>query len=294
VAAAKLMVAELVAEPIGALHVALGDRGEDGSTCVALVSTALVSGWLAALARAGLDARLIVPETALLAAPGDELVRYDRDGIAFCRGPAEAFALESRLADLVLGSRPVQRLSDRDWADGVSGALSRPLVNIRQGMFARQHVRVEEAFVRRAALLFLAILFVTVATDLVAAYRDSAAAGRMEEEARTIAVASLPRGRGIVDPPTQLKGRLSELGGGQGSFAAEASVLVAAVRDTPGASLASLAYRAGGLSTAIRADSAATLAQLRGRLEAEGYSVAGPAPRPDAAGQTVQWLVRPQ
>ena len=143
-------------------------------------------------------------------------------------------------------------------------------------------------------MLVFAILVVTVATVFVAAFRDSAAAGRMEEEARSIAAAALPRGRSVIDPPAQLKARLAELGGGAGGFTAETSMLFAALRDTPRASLASLGYRDGALSVTIGADAPATLAALRTRIQAAGYAIAGPPPKPRETGIEVQWLVRPQ
>ncbi|WP_165356540.1 type II secretion system protein GspL [Sphingosinicella sp. BN140058] len=293
-AAARLMVADLSAEPIGGMHLALGATTQNGSTCVALVSPSAMDAWLAVLTQEGLDPGLIVPETALLMPASESLVRLDRSGMALCRGPAEAFALETPLADLVLGDRPVLPLSDQAWTAGIAAALATPLVNLRQGSFGRQRLSVQASLVRRAAWLLFAILVVTIAAQLVAAYRDSAAAGRMEEEARTIAAQALPRGRGIVDPAAQLKERLSELGGGPGAFSAESAVVFAAVRDTPMASLTGLSYQAGVLSIGVKADSPATLAALRTRIEATGYAVAGPPPSAAEGESRSQWLVKPQ
>ncbi|WP_158266379.1 type II secretion system protein GspL [Allosphingosinicella deserti] len=293
-AAARLMVAELSAEPIAAMHVALGARSETGATCVALVSAATMAHWLSLLAQNGVSARSIVPETALLPAPADGLVRFDAGATALCRGPDEAFALEAPIAALVLGNRPVRALTQAEWEGGIASALSAPLVDLRQGPFARRRMHVERGFVQRAALLVFAILAVTIAAQLVAAYRDSAASGRMEAEARSIASAALPRGRSVVDPPAQLKARLAELGGGAGGFSAEASMLFAALRETPQASLAGLGYRDGALSVTIGADAPATLATLRTRIQAAGYAIAGPPPKRNETGIEVQWLVRPQ
>jgi general secretion pathway protein L len=78
--AARLTVAELSAQPVTELHVAVGRDSGDGRRCVGLVPVETMRGWLDGLEGAGFDAERIIPETLLVPAPAEGLSTWDRRG----------------------------------------------------------------------------------------------------------------------------------------------------------------------------------------------------------------------
>src|SRR4051812_15916049 len=127
-AAARLMLADASAEPLGEMHVAAG-RVENGLTAVALAPVALMEAWLAD----GVDPDLIIPEPLLLLPPAEGLRRRGLDH----RGIALAFSAEPELAGLVAADAPVETVGDVEFEAGLPAALADPVVNLRQGAFAK-------------------------------------------------------------------------------------------------------------------------------------------------------------
>ena len=109
------------------MHVAAG-RPENGLTPVALVPIARMALWVEG------DPDLIVPETLLLLPPAEGLVRRGLDH----RGLAAAFSVEPELAALLVGDAPVETIDEEAFEAGLAAALADPVLNLRQGPFARR------------------------------------------------------------------------------------------------------------------------------------------------------------
>lgn len=243
-AAARLMLADASAEPLAELHVVAGRR-ENGLTPVALAPIARMNAWVEG------DPDLIVPETLLLAPPAQGLVRRGLDH----RGPGAAFSLEPELAAL-LGEAPVAEIGEEAFEAGLAEALADPVLNLRQGPFARRRQwKVEGGRLRRLALLVAALALVSLVVQIATIMRYSFAADRLEAEA-----AALGPGAGANRP----------------AFGALAPLLFEAVRSTPNLELTRLEYRPdGSLGATVAVDNAATLAAFRARAEASGLAVEG-------------------
>jgi general secretion pathway protein L len=264
-AAARLMLADASAEPLGAMHVAAG-RAENGLTAVALAPAELMRAWLAD----GLDPDLIVPGPLLLPPPAEGLVRRGLDH----RGLARAFSAEPELAELVAPGVPVAELDEAAFEAGLPAALADPVVDLRQGAFARRRQwRVDAGSARRAALLVAALLLVSLILQLATIMRYSFDADRMEQEAAALG----PR-RGASRPDFDLL----------------APILFEAVRSTPNLQLSRLEYRPdGSLGATVQVDSPATLAAFRARAEASGAVVEGGTLQSLAGQQSAEIVLRP-
>jgi general secretion pathway protein L len=243
-AAARLMLADASAEPLADMHVAAG-RTENGLTAVALAPVSRMRDWVAD------DPDLIVPESLLLLPPAEGLARRGLDH----RGIAQAFSVEPELAALLAGDAPVANVDEAEFEAGLGAALAEPVVNLRQGAFAKKRQwRIEGDRVRRVGLLVAALLAVSLIVQLAAIMRYTRDADRMEQEAAAL-------GPGARARP---------------GFGALAPLLFEAVRSTPNLELTRLDYRAdGSLAATVAVDSAATLAAFRARAEASGVRIEG-------------------
>lgn len=274
-AAARLMAAEVSAQPLGDMHVAVGPENEDAAErAVALVPALTMAGWIGALQSRGVDPDLLLPEPLLLPRPDEGFVRYDRAEKPLIRGVADAFSVEPDLADLVVAGAPVRTIADPDYEAGLADAIAAPAVNLRQGPFAkRRRWQIDWVVVRRLAMLGLAILLASLAIEVVSILRYTYAADALETETRQIVAQVLPGSESVADPRARMTQRLTDLRGGGAGYGAIVSALYAAVNATPNVEISSLSYdRDGSLTAAIQSDSVATLSAVQQRIDASGFA----------------------
>lgn len=278
-AAARLAAAEVSLQPIADMHIAVGAPGEGAMRPVAIVPALAMSGWLSKLQAAALDPDLVIPEPLLLSVPDEGFARYSRGTTPIYRGPADAFSAEPELAQLVLADAPVTEVPHELFEGGLGAAIAEPVINLRQGVFAkRRRWAIEWPLVRRLAALAAALLLVTLAIQVVQIFRYTFEADRLEAELTQVASAALP-GISAANAPARLGERLAALGGGGGDYGALASALFNAVRAVPGAAVTALNYdEDGALRATVQGDTLAGIAAVQQQLEASGLSViAGPA-----------------
>lgn len=297
-AAARLMLAEASAQPIAEMHVAAArEAAEDGLRWAALVPLEDMSRWMAALAAEGVEPAHVVPDVLLIAPPAEGFARYDRDdGMALYRSDGAAFALEPELAALVVGERPVAVLDAEQFEAGLAASLSPPVLDLRQGPFARRRQwRAEPARLRRLALWGAALLVATLAVQAAAIVRYTFAADALEAETRQIAASALPRAAGLTDPESDLGRRLAELRGGGAGYGATAAALFAAVRATPNVELSALSFGGdGSLRVSVAGDGPASVQALAARIGESGFAVDSSPPRSGGGRQIVDLTVRPR
>jgi len=275
-AAARIVVAD--ASAATELHVAVGPEAE-GERAVAVVDPAAMTGWLAGLARVGIDPVAVVPAPLLVPAPDQGFVRAElggpTGGWGVVRGKGAGFADEARLTELVTGGdAPVTLSADAVEAALVAGAGAPPL-DLRQGPFARRRRRgIDWRAVRRAAVLVGTILLVTLAIDLVRIAKYGFAADALEARADQVAASGLRRGDSVVDADRQLAERLGQVRGPGLGFAGTVAAAFAGVRRVPGAEVTALDFQPSGdlrLSVATGREVEAT--DLKRAIEAQGFRV---------------------
>jgi general secretion pathway protein L len=297
VAAARLIAAEVSAQPLGDLHVAVGQEVEERAVrAVALVPALTMAGWLGRMQAHGLDPDLVIPEPLLLPEPEEGFVRYDRGDKPLLRGRSDAFSIEPELADLVVGGVPVVLLDHDTYEAGMAAAVAQPAVNLRQGEFAkRRQWRIDWPVVRRLVAIGLGILLVTLAIQLVLIMRYTYSADALELEARQVAGRFAPGAEGASDPAARLRQRLVELGGGGAGYGALASALFGAVSGVPNVELAALSYdRDGSLRATVQGDSPATLTAMQDRIRAGGLTAELAQMRAAGGRQAAELTVRAQ
>jgi general secretion pathway protein L len=294
-AAARLMAAEVSAQPLDDMHIAVGpEAGDRAERAVALVPALVMAGWLASLARRGVDPDLILAEPLLLPAPEEGFVRYDRSGRPLFRGAFEAFSIEPELAEVIVDGAPVTVIGHEDYEAGLAAAIAAPAVNLRQGAFAkRRRWTIDWPSVRRLALLLAGILLATLAIQLALILRYTYAADRLETEARQVAGTAVAGAATAADPRARLIQRLADLRGAGAGYASITSALFAAINGVPNVELASLSYdRDGSLRATVQADSPATLTLLQERIAAGGFTAEVGPPRMGGGRQIAEITVR--
>jgi general secretion pathway protein L len=293
-AAARLMLAEASAQPLSEMHVAAGAE-EDGLRCVAAVPGAAMEAWLAHARLSGVDPGAIIPEPLLLPAPQEGFLRLNGAPRPIYRGRACAFSMEDELAALLVADQRVETVEREAFEASLRPRLQAPLVNLRQGAFAKRRVwRIDTARARRIAALTAALIFLTIVIQIADTMRYTLTADRAEAEARQISISILGPGAGTAGPE-RMQQRLAALGGGGLGFNAAASLLFGAVRATPNAELGSLGYdETGVLRATVRADSPDTLGQLVQRLDSGPFRAEAAPARLEAGRQVSQLTMTPR
>lgn len=272
-AAARLMLADASAEPLGDMHVAVGRR-EEGLTPVAVASRALMSAWTAGT----LDPDIILPSPLMLPVPEEGLVRRDRGEVSDYRGIASAFTLEPDLAEALTAGTPLDEVDEAQSRRGLAAMLADPPLNLRQGPFARRRQwQLSAARQRRVAMLVIALVLLSLAVQVAMILTYTFAADSAEVEAQALA-AGPPAAGGAAGP----------------GFGAAAATLFEAIRATPNIELARIDYRAdGSLVATVMMDGPSTLTALQSRLEASGFTVEPGEQRTAGGRPTADLTVRP-
>lgn len=277
-AAARILAVEASAASGGELHVAIGDDGGDERP-IAVVEYSAIRGWLAELASAGIDPDAIVPAPLLLPRPSEGFARADLAGAGagagagVVRGPTSGFADEARLTELVTGGVAPLTLGRGDVEAALVAAAAAPALDLRQGQFARRRrAGLDWLLIRRLAWLAVAILLVTLATNLIRIARYSFAADALEQRAATLAATGLARGETITDADRQLAERLGAVRGPGLGFTGMAAAVFAAVRQTPGTEVTGLEFTpAGDLRLTVVAARESLPTDLKRAIERAGF-----------------------
>ncbi|HEU0067176.1 MAG TPA: type II secretion system protein GspL [Sphingomonas sp.] len=273
-AAARILAAQASAGAIGDLHVAAGDEGA-GERPIAVVAVDAMHGWLATLAGAGIEPAAIVPAALLLPRPDSGFVRARIAGFDLVRGRATGFADEPGLTEVITGGDTPVALDDEAVRATLVAAADAPVLDLRQGAFARRGRRsIDWRLIRRLALLGLGILALTLAIDLVRIVRYGFAADAVQRRADALARTGLPRGETINDADRQLDERLSRVRGPGLGYSTTVATLYEAVRATPGTEITALDFQANGdvrLGVACEREALAT--DLKAAMEARGLLV---------------------
>ncbi|QPQ53997.1 general secretion pathway protein GspL [Allosphingosinicella flava] len=288
-AAGRIMAADLAAQPVADLHVAVGPEGGNGVRCIALVSALQVAGWIARLADQGIDPDRIVPEPLLLLPPEEGLIRFDKEGLALYRGPADAFSVEAELAALMAPAVDVQTIDAERFEADLPAALDALPVNLRQGPFAKRRAwKIDWKRVRRMAVLGVVILFLGVAIQFALILRYTFAADAAEQERAALAEQVTPGGG-----PDQLDARLRALGGGA-RLTPLAGILFDAIRNTPNVQLSALGFDENGLRATILADAPGSIAAVQQQIASRGFAAEAGAIRPQGNRSVAELTMRPR
>jgi general secretion pathway protein L len=264
-AAARLSLAEHLAEDPQTLHVALGPAEPGQPRLVAAMAPSRLQAWLQQAQRWDIVADAVVPDCLMLAPHEDGSTRAIAwNGRWLLRGPQLAASLEPSLARLVTG-KPELQADDHALAQFAAGT---PSLDLLQHAFARDTSRTRRGRTRRLRWLAAAVLLspLVLLVAQIARYQI----GAHVLQARAVDMVREATGQPAGDDPLQAladtrsrapSARLTQLGN------IVADTLVA----TPGTQLDALDYtQDGAMKLHLRHPDAAALQRLRQRLRAAG------------------------
>ncbi len=191
-------VEDLVAEPLEALHIAMGADLGEGRVLAAIVRHRVMEAWQAGLVAAGLEGAALVPDCLLVPRPADPAgwtVRVE-DGRALVRtgdGAGFAIAADQLAAAWIAGGRPMVEAAGGDLPADIPAVAGIPLgeeagpppVDLAQGRYAVRR-RAGHTLWRRAAT----VAALGLAAHALIAVADTALLARIavREEAATRAL----------------------------------------------------------------------------------------------------------
>ncbi|WOK36825.1 type II secretion system protein GspL [Sphingomonas sp. C3-2] len=293
--AARLLAAENSISPIETLHIAVGaDEGADGTRAVATVARHLMDRWLGAVQAHGLDPEAIIPASVLVARPDQGFAVASIFGQDMIVGGSSAFADEPVLTQAILGGEIPQRLSEEDVARALPALIDRPLINLRQGDYARSTKwKPDRAAFRRIGVLIAAIIGISALVPVVQILRYNHAAAKVEADTAALARSLVPGAASDAGAIATLQDELTAARGGGAGFAPSTAAVFAAVRSVPNAELTAYDFGLDGtvrISVATQAadDQAAFVASL----QKFGFSGQGSAPQQVAGRFVAEYSVR--
>jgi len=307
-AALPFAIEDRIAEPIEAVHVALGSESAPGRYLAGVVAPATMAGWVRQAEAAGLGHAVLMPDALALPVPAEGAWSVERTGerilVRVADGTGFAVATARFAALWAAAGRPDCILYGDVLPDGLAGVvaaiapeplptrLRMPALDLRQGAFARTRRRTSDLW-RRAAIVAACGLLAhgaIAAADVLALQRIAAA-----RKAETRAIVER------IAPGTSTQGDLADVasdllpaaGTGRGAVFVP---MIGRVSEAlgPGVTLRSLAYDggAGSLVLDISAPDLAALQAVEARLRAAGLSATGGAGTAAAGGAEGQITVR--
>lgn len=284
-----------LAEPIEALHFAIGPTAADGTTPVAVLRMHVLADWLGALRGAGLDVAAATPDVLLLPLQsacwsllidGDRvLVRQDtcsgfvadratlpellRHALAEAETPPERLLTWGALPDL---SHPTPVVKSQTLPDDPLHVLQRPTsppLDLLQGRFQRSAELRRWLRPWRMAAALAGLLLVAGLAERGLEHRQLASErDRLNDAMVQLYRQAVPGAQRVINPRAQLAGRLQALerGSGEDGFLDLLAASGAVLREFPELQLQAMRYRDGRLELDLEGGRMETLDRLQERL----------------------------
>ena len=276
-AAARSIVAEASLAPGADLHVAVGAEAGAEERPIAVVSITQMQAWIADLATHGVDPNAILPAALLLPRPATGFVSADLGGDIVVRGANTGFADDPALTQL-LTDGAVPDLLDRTTIEAaIVRAIAVPVLDLRQGVFARKRrsIGIDWPEIRRIAWLAAAVVALTIMIGLAQIIRDTIGADLLDAQADRLARTGLLPGETVNNADRQLDDRLLGLRGPGLGFTRSAGAIFAAIRAVPASEATALSFENNGtMRVAIAAQGEGAVSDVRRQLESAGFTVA--------------------
>ena len=281
---AKLRATE---QSLGLVHTAARYIVDD-VVVTATIAPAVMQDGLNHLALRGLNPDIVIPFGLAIDA-AEQTAKAEFDGDTVLRGNRFVIPDEAVFRDLLVGDTNVDEIDTGKLRDMLLAACDHPLVNLREGLFAKRERKVWATAEQRkwiiclTAALFAATLLLGVVT--LAKYWSATTA----ENDRALAAAQKidPSIQDITQAEAQLDRALQQKGLAQGRFAPLSAGLWRAVQSAPNVSARELRFGNDGILTVVlAAPDAGSINKALLAIQQDGFRITA-TPRQDSSGATL-------
>lgn len=281
---ARLKAAE---QSLGPVHCAARHLG-DGSVVTATIATEAMERGLARLMLAGLNPDIVIP-AALAISPSEQVAAAEFDGIELLRGPTVAAPDEPVFRQMLIGQNEVQQLDTEAVRTMFLAACEAPLLNLREGIFAKRERTVlatpdQRKWIER---LFIALVATSLLLATVTLAKYWMATDAENDRALAAAQKIDPAITDIAQAETQLDRALQQRGLASGRFMPLSAALWRSVKASPNVAVRELRYGADGiLNIVLAAPDANSANKALIAIQQDGYRITA-TPRQDTSGATL-------
>lgn len=282
---AKLRATE---QSLGLVHAAARHVVDD-VVVTATIAPAVMRDGLARLALRGLNPDIVMPFGLAIEPLPELVVQAEFDTMTVLRGPRFAIPDEAAFRDLLVGSATVETLDQAQVSAMLLNASERPLLNLREGLFAKRERTIWATADQRRWMLRLAgaLAILTLLLGIMTVAKFWVATSAENDRALVAAQKVDPTIRDIKQAEAQLGRALEQKGLGQARFAPLTAELWRAVQAAPNVSVRELRFGSDGILTAVlAAPDAASINRSLIVIQQDGFRVTA-TPRQDTSGATL-------
>lgn len=274
-------------ESLGPVHSAARHLGDD-AVVTATIATAEMENGLSQLMLAGINPDIVIP-FALAVSPPEQVAAAEYDGMALLRGPNVAAPDEPVFRNLLVGQNEIELLGSDAVRAMLLEACDAPLLNLREGPFAKRERRAlatdsQREWIKRlvAGLAVASLLLALVTLGKYWIATDT-------ENDRALAAAQKidPSIIDVEQAEVQVNRALQQRGLAAGRFVPLSAGLWRTVKASPNVSVRELRYGADGILTVVlAAPDANSVNRALVAIQQDGYRITA-TPRQDASGATL-------
>jgi general secretion pathway protein L len=241
------------------------------------------------LARRGLNPDIVIPFGLAVDAVPEHIIKAQFDGGTVLRGARFAIPDEAVFRDLLVGDAEIEELGIGEVHAMLLAASESPLLNLREGLFAKRERRVWATSDQRKWImrLFIALVTATVLLGLASLAKHWSATSAENDRALAAAQKIDTSIQDIEQAETQLDRALQHKGLAKGRFAPLSAGLWRALQAAPNVSARELRYGNDGILTVVlAAPDANSINKTLIAVQQDGYRITA-TPRQDSSGATL-------
>lgn len=273
---------------LGSVHAVARHIGDD-VVMTATISPTVMERGLSRLTLRGLNPDIVIPAGLVVDPHPDHVAKAEFDGVTVLRGASFAIPDEPAFHNLLVVGAPVEEVGTEAMRAMLVASSERPLLNLREGVFAKRE-RTEWLTAEQRKWLSWLLGGLVVATMLLglvtwAKYQSATAA----EDDRALAAAQKidPSIQDIAQAEAALDRAFAQKGMAKGRFAPLSAGLWRSVKSAPNVSVRELRYGADGILTVVlAAPDANSVNKALIAIQQDGYRVTA-TPRQDNSGATL-------
>jgi general secretion pathway protein L len=282
---AKLRAAQ---QSLGLVHCSAAIDFEDVVATATIASEVMQFG-LDKLRTRGLDPDIVLPFALSLPMQTGGVVRTEMDDMSVLRGPQFAIPDEAVLRDVFIGDADIETIDAESLQSMLLSASAAPLLNLREGNFAKRvqtaWFTAEQKIWLQRLLIALVIVTMTLTFATLAKYWVATAS---ENDVALLAAQKIdPAIQDIDQAEGMLTASLNRQGKTQGDFAQLSAALWRSVKASPNVSVRELRYTPDGiLSVVLAAPTSDNINKALVAIQQDGFRITA-TPRQDTSGATL-------